>query len=82
MGMNRIAAAVVAGALSVSALVIGATAVAGTAGADPWKCESCGYPFPKIPGPDDVPFVEVSGWGQVPGAGNLIPWGHLPEGWH
>lgn len=74
--MNRLAAALAAGAVSAGGLFIGATAVAGPAGADPWKCESCGYPFPKLPEPDDVPVV------HLPGVGNLIPWGHLPEGWH
>ncbi|KUH79911.1 MULTISPECIES: hypothetical protein [unclassified Mycobacterium] len=65
-----------AGAIAGS-LFTGATVAAGTAGADPWKCESCGYPFPKIPGPGDIPY-----WNDVPGWGNAIPWGHLPEGWH
>lgn len=72
---------IAAGAIGVSALFVGATAAATTAGADPWKCESCGYPFPKVPGPGDIPYVQnAPGWGNVPGT--LIPWGHLPEGWH
>ncbi|MGV0742438.1 hypothetical protein [Mycolicibacterium sp. XJ870] len=75
--MNRMTIAVAAGAVTLSALFVGATAAAGTADADPWKCESCGFPFPKIPGPGDIPH-----WGGGPGWGNMVPWGHLPEGWH
>lgn len=63
-------------AVAAGSLFAGAAATAGVAGADPWKCESCGFPFPKVP--DEV------GWGHIPGPGwgNQIPWGHLPEGWH
>jgi hypothetical protein len=38
--MNRMTIAVAGGAVTLSALFLGATVAAGTAGADPWKCES------------------------------------------
>ena len=79
MSAKRLVAGIAAAAAISGSLLAGATVTAGTAGADPWKCESgnCG---PWFPGPGD--WGKVPGWGEVPGWGNLIPWGHLPEGWH
>jgi hypothetical protein len=79
MSAKRLVAGFAAAAAISGALLTGATVTAGSAGADPWKCES-GNNCWGIPG---VPrWGHVPGWGNVPNWQNAVPWGHLPEGWH
>jgi hypothetical protein len=78
--MNRMTVAVVSGAVTLSAVFLGATITASTAGADPWKCESGNNCFWNPGhGPD---WGDIPGWGNIPNWQNALPWGHLPEGWH
>jgi hypothetical protein len=81
MSVKRVAAGIAAAAAISGSVLAGATITAGSAGADPWKCESgnnCWW-APGVPGPG---WGDVPGWGNIPNWQNAFPWGHLPEGWH
>lgn len=83
MNLKRIAGSAAVAAAVGGSLFAGATALASGAGADPWKCESCGFPFPVPNPPGDwnvgVPAGHLPPPGEV--RGPYPPWippGHLP----
>ena len=85
MTVKRVIAGIAAAAAVSGSLIVGATVTAGTAGADPWKCESgnnCWF-GPGGPGPGWGDWGGGDwGRGNIPNWQNAFPWGHLPEGWH